>query len=87
MYKLIIVRDTRISHYCSYNAIENHAHFVLESPLYNLFRDKFPSLFENIILESLESFFQLDQQVDISIYLTEVTALCHSRELACLKPS
>ena len=28
-----------------YNAIENKAHFVLEYPLYNLIRDKLPSIF------------------------------------------
>ena len=56
--------------------------------IYNTKRDKFPSLFENVVLEGLKSFFQLDHQVDISLYLTEVaTALCHSRELAGLKPT
>jgi hypothetical protein len=39
------------------------------------------------ILESLKSFFQLDRQVDISLYLMEVTALRHSKELASLTPS
>ena len=33
---------------------------------------------------SLKSFFLLDQQVDISLYLTKTTALCHSRELVGL---
>ena len=50
-------------------------------------RDKFPSLLENVVLGSLESFFQLDHQMDINLYLMEATALCHSRELASLKPS
>ena len=53
---------------------------MLECPLYNLIRDKFPSLFENVILGSLKSFFQLDHQVDISFYLMEAIALCHFRE-------
>ena len=50
-------------------------------------RDTFPSLFGNVVLRSLNSFFQLDQQVDISLPFTEATALCHPRELASLKPS
>ena len=36
---------------------------------------------------NLKSFFQLDHQVDISLYLTEATTPRHSRELAGLKPS
>ena len=35
-----------VCHFCSYNAIENEAHFVLEYPLYNPIRDKFPSIFQ-----------------------------------------
>ena len=31
-----------------------------------------------------KSFFQMDQQVDLSLYLTEVSTLCYSMELACL---
>ena len=53
---------------------------MLESPLYNPMRYTFPSLFENVV------FFQLDHQVDISFYLTKVTTLGHSRELASLEP-
>ena len=59
---------------------------MLECPLYNPIRDKFPSIFKNVVLGSLKSFFH-DHQVDISLYLTEATALRHSRELASLKPS
>ena len=59
----------------------------VEYPLHNLVRDKFSSLFEDVILGSLKTFFQLDQQVDISLYLMEATTLRHSRELASLKPS
>ena len=47
--------------FCSYNAIENEAHFVLECPLYNLIRDKFPSQFKNVVPRSLKLFFQLNQ--------------------------
>ena len=76
--------DSRLCHFCSYNAIENEAHFVSECPLYNCIRDKFASLFETTIPRNLESFFQLDRQVDISLNLTKATALCHPRELAHL---
>jgi hypothetical protein len=56
---------------CSYNVIENEAHFVLECLLYTSIGDKyFPSLFENVVLGSLGSFVQLDREVDISLYLT-----------------
>ena len=67
--------------------IEIEAHFVLECPLYNSIRDEFPSLFENVVLGSLKSFFHLIHQVDIGLYLTEASALHHSRELAGLKPT
>ena len=53
---------------------------MLEQPWYNPIRDSFPSLFDNVVPRSLKSFFQLHQQVDISLYLTEVTALKHPRE-------
>ena len=59
--------------------IENEARFV-----YRFMRDyRFASLFENVALQSLKSFFQLKDQVDICLYLTEDTALRH----AGLKPS
>ena len=45
-----IAKDTRKNHFCSYNAIENEANYVLKCTLYNPIRDKFPSLFENVIL-------------------------------------
>ena len=82
-----ICKDTRLCHFCSYNAVENEASFVLECPLYNPNRKKSPSLFENIVLGSLESFFQLDQQVNISLCLTEATTLRHSTKLIGLKSS
>jgi hypothetical protein len=40
-----ISRDTRLCHFCSHNAVENETRFALECPLYNLVRDKSPSLF------------------------------------------
>jgi hypothetical protein len=82
-----ISRDNRPCHFCSYNAVENEAHFVLECPLCNHVRDKFPSLFENVVLENLKSFLQLNHQVDINLYLTKATALRHSRDLVDFKPS
>ena len=45
--------QTGLCHFCSYNAIENEAHLVLECPLYNPIRDKFPSLFENVVPRNL----------------------------------
>ena len=50
------------------------AHFVPERPLYNPIRLKFPSLFENVGLGSLQSFFQINHHVGISLYLMEATA-------------
>ena len=44
----------------------------------------FPSLFEKVVQGSLTSFFQ---SVDISLYLMEATALCHSKGCVGLKPS
>lgn len=83
-----ISRDNKLCHFCSYNAIENEAHFMSECPLYNpAILDKFPSIFQNAILGSPKSFFQSDHEVGISLYLTEVTPLCHSKKLASLKPS
>ena len=35
-----------------------------------------PSLFENVVLGSLKSIFQLDHQLHISLYLTQASALC-----------
>ena len=58
----------------------------MECPLSNPIRDKFLSIFENVVLDSLKYYFQLDQ-VDISLYLTKATTLRHSRELVILKPS
>ena len=77
----------RPSHFCSCNVVGNEAHFVLECPFYNPINDMFSSLFENVVPGSFESFFQLDHQVNISLYLTESTSLHRSRELTGLKPS
>jgi hypothetical protein len=82
-----ISRDTRLCYFCSYNAAENEAYFVLGSPMYNPIRDEFPSPLEKVVPGSIKSFFRLDQQVNSSLYLTGATALCHSRVLIGLKPS
>ena len=79
--------DTRLCHFVSYNAVENEVRFMLECPLYNPIKDKFPSLFESVVPWGFKSFFQIDLWVDISLYLTEATVLRHSREVAGLKPS
>ena len=39
-----------------------------------------PFPIQNVVLGSLKPFFQLDHQVEISLYLPEPTALHHSRE-------
>jgi hypothetical protein len=51
------------------------------SPI-QLIRNNFQSLFKKAILGSLEPFFQLNHQVDMSFYLAETTTLCRSREVA-----
>ena len=50
--------------------------------MYNPIKDKFKSLFKKVIIGSLKSLFQEDQQVDINVYLTEATALRHSRDIS-----
>ena len=52
-----ISRDDRLCHFGSFTIVIKEAHFVLECTLYSLIGDKFPSLIENAILGSLESFF------------------------------
>ena len=36
------LEDNKLCHFCSYNGIEIEGHFVLECPLYNSIKDKFP---------------------------------------------
>ena len=60
---------------------------MLEDPLYNFITNKFQLLFEKVVLGNLKWFFELDNQVEINVYLTEATALRHSKELADLTPS
>ena len=60
---------------------------MLKYPLYNSFKINFQSLFEKVVLGSFKSLFELDNQVEISVYLTEATALRHSQELAGLTSS
>ena len=63
-------------------------HIVCWSVLYiTPLEIKSSSIFKNVAIRSLESFFQLDHLVDISLHLTEATALHHFRALADLKPS
>jgi len=74
-----IPSDDRLSHYCSYNAVENEAHFMSESPLYNPIGGQMSiTIWECSVRE---------HHVDISLYLTEATALRHYKKPAGLKPS
>ena len=85
-----IFRDTKVCHLFSYNAFEIRHILVLECSLCSLMpllEISFPSLFEKVVLWSLESFLQCDHQVDISLYLMEAITLRHSRELVGLKSS
>ena len=43
---------------------------MLECPLYIPIRDKFSLVFENVVPRILKSLFQINHQVDISLYLT-----------------
>lgn len=61
---------------CSQNVVENETHIVLKCPLYNPITNQFLLQFENVMLGTLKSSFQLNHQVDISLYLKEATALC-----------
>ena len=78
-----IPRDNKYCHFCAYNVVENKAHFLLECPLLEI---SF-LLFENVVLGSLKSFFQLDNQVDVGHYVTKLTTLRFLKKLACLAPS
>jgi hypothetical protein len=73
-------QHNRLYHFCSYDVVEKEVDFLLECPLDISSRDKFQPLFEYAILGSLKSFFQVDQQVNISHFLTKATALHHSRK-------
>ena len=59
------------------------------SLLYNTIRDKFSSLFHNVVLEYISQvfFFQYDREVDNRLDLTKATALRHFKELVGLKLS
>ena len=55
--------------------VSSMAHCLCECPLYTSIIDKFQPLFEKVISGCLESFFEVDHQVDIGLYLMEATAL------------
>ena len=44
---------------CSYYAVENETHFVLECPLYNPIKDKFPPLLKSIVSKEPEVFLSI----------------------------
>lgn len=52
---------------------------MVECPLYNFIRHRFPSLLKNVVLGSVKSFFSLYHQVGISLYLTKATILHYDR--------
>ena len=54
-----------LCHFCSYNVVENEAHFVFECPLCNFIRDRFHSLIEKVVLRSFKSFIQLDLEMSL----------------------
>lgn len=78
----------KLCYFLSLNVLENKVHFVLKCPLHNLIKDRFLTLFLNVVLGGLRSsFFQLHHRVYISLYLMEATnALCYTRERAFLSP-
>ena len=84
----LMSRDDILCHCCSHKSVENEANTMLECPLYNLIREKCHLLLENVVLRSLEFFFSIGPSSwDISLYLTNATSLCHSRDLTGLTPS
>ena len=50
---------------------------MLDCPLYYPIRDKFSTLFEDVVLCSLKSFFQLNHQVDINFKFAISRSLLH----------
>ena len=84
-----VSRDNRLCHFFSCNVVEMR-HTLCWSLLYitPFTYLKCPSMFEDVVLGSLESFFHLHHQVDIKAYLMpDATALHHSKEWADLKPT
>ena len=63
-------------------SVEMRHTFYRSVPLITSLDIAFHSHFKNAILALLKSFFQLDHQVDIGLYVTHATAHCYSRELA-----
>ena len=74
---VLVCRDTRLCHFCSCNGVKNEAHFMLDCPLYYPIRDKFSTPFEDVVLCSLKSFFQLNHQVDINFKFAISRSLLH----------
>lgn len=56
--KHVILLDIHDNFSLTYKIVENETHFVLTCPLHNPIRDKFSTIFKNVGLESLKSFFQ-----------------------------
>ena len=77
--------DNRLCHFYLYNVVE------LECLVYNSTREKVLFFYlkrsQIAIFGNFKSFFQTDHQVDLGMYLIEVTILHFHRELAFLTPS
>ena len=69
---------------CSHDGNEKEAYFVLECPYMTPVKISFDQYLIMLYLGVSSLFFQLNRQVDISFYLIEANALCHSRELGSL---
>lgn len=67
-----VSRDNRLCHFCSYTAIDNKTRFVWACSLCNPKREKYQSVPKNVLLRRFKHLCQLEHQVDISLYPTEV---------------
>ena len=81
---LIYYIGTRLCHFCSYNAVEYEANFMLERPLYKFMEDKFPSVLHNVVLRNLKF---LSIGLPKFIFASTSRRLLHYATLASLKPS
>jgi hypothetical protein len=80
-----VPRDDKLCRFCSCDVVENEALCARMSLCITPLDISFKlHLFDNAILGSLKSLFQLHHQVNISLHLTKATALPHPRELVCL---
>lgn len=65
--------------------LENKSHLVLECPLHEPIRGRFPTLFKYVLLGRLKFFNEVDYHVDIGCFLIGFTAsICYYKELISL---